>query len=219
MMDNVQTGDVLVMAPTPGNESLFQRGILLTSCCTHVEGVVRDSATELSVAVAAHPHYSLLPIRQRLQQQSSGAIVFGIYRWCEFAIEEARHTVQYVDFQDRFMRLARRSAVMKIPYDWFAIHSHAINWIMAKLRLTGIFPAALTKHREYKLYCVEDVFQLFWFAGDIDLHDHVLTATGQRQPLPHLVHIVRLIQSKKLRPVDGGDYGLHDVMRSEWQRT
>ena len=190
----IQAGDWVMTRPTEGNESLFQKGILLFSKHTHDELVgVQDG--KLVVGNATTPYFTLTPFSDRLKECMDGKKVMGIYRLKEF------HRVHNVDgykyYRDGVIQCLNLLARLQIPYDKKAIVSHMRNYIRSYV---PFLPPKISKHRESKVFCTESCFIINELLG-FDLYNYI----GE-QPLVAPCHAEKLYYDEHLVPV--ADYGL-----------
>lgn len=190
----VQAGDWVMTRPTEGNESLFQKGILLFSEHTHDE-LVGVNGGKLVVGNATTPHFNLTPMHERLKECDSGKKVMAIYRWHKFSTRPNKD--KYKKFRDGVTHSLRLLERLRIPYDKKAILSHARNYIRSYV---PFLPNSLSGHRESKVFCTESCFLLYDFLG-IDLYELV-----GHQKLVAPCHAEKLVRDGYLTLVE--DYGL-----------
>jgi hypothetical protein len=191
---DIQAGDWVMTRPTDGNESLFQKGILLFSKHTHDE-LVGVNGGKLVVGNATTPHFTLTPVHEMIRECEEGKKVMGIYRWHEFV--EKPNKAKMKKFKDGVTHSLRLLERLRIPYDKKAILSHARNYVRSYV---PFLPSSVSRHRESKVFCTESCFLLYDFLG-INLYELI-----GHQDLVAPCHAEKLVRDGYLMPVE--DYGL-----------
>lgn len=207
----IKAGDWVMSGPSSWEKASWaQRGIMLTgSVHTHDE-VVAVKRGRLFKGNAHSPFFTLDPFEELMDEYTSGARVFAVFRWHEFLDEPESEA--FLQFQAIVTACAFLTALRKTPYDSGGITSHARNYLRAQLRhYTGLKLPMLAKHVEYKVFCTENNFETYEVAEQIvpGLNFGLRKLIG-RQPLVAPVHAEKLYRMGYLAPVV--NFGLTERM-------
>lgn len=212
-----QVGDIVMSGPIPGEGTWFQKGIKLTgSIHTHDEIVCKVGGL-LTVGNAHIPHFTLDPFQDRVTQADTGEIIAAVFRWTDFCGDKVNKK-DYNLFKNHINACALSVALMKVPYDKYAILSHVRNWLRAKVRKFLPFLGFILNHVEYQFFCTESVMHFYRVAELLtdSLHFGMRAKTGN-QPLIAPVHFEQLYKSGYLVLVE--DYGLIKYLDEEKPQT
>jgi len=200
----VATGDWLMLRPTPGNETLFEKGILLNAHHTHDEVIAVESG-ETYCGSAQWPHFKKVGLADRIIEAEAGKIVYAIFRWYGFIDGPLSNSIFYEKCQEAVVACVKFAILLRVPYDVTAIRTHVRNYIRSRLHVKWL-PPILTTHKEDHVFCTESNLHIYAVAG-------ITPMETDGQPLPHPVHADKMVANKKLLLVHDG--GLMKYMKAE----